>query len=49
VPSLDLVIYKMGANNGQYHPTLTDVPQTEPNRERDDWKPIVGTPAVNMN
>jgi hypothetical protein len=27
VPSLDLVIYKMGGNNGQYDPTLTDVPQ----------------------
>jgi CubicO group peptidase (beta-lactamase class C family) len=27
VPSLDLVIYKMGGNNGQYEPTLTDVPQ----------------------
>jgi hypothetical protein len=26
-PSLDLVIYKMGGNNGQYDPTLMDVPQ----------------------
>ena len=44
VPSLDLVIYKMGGNNGQYNPTLTDVPQPEPSHARDDWKPIVGTP-----
>jgi CubicO group peptidase (beta-lactamase class C family) len=44
VPSLDLVIYKMGGNNGQYEPTLTDVPQPEPSHERDDWKPIQGTP-----
>jgi hypothetical protein len=29
VPSLGLVIYKMGGNNGQYDPTLTDVPQPE--------------------
>jgi hypothetical protein len=46
VPSLDLVIYKMGGNNGQYEPTLTDVPQPEPSHERDDWKPIQGTPFV---
>ncbi len=46
VPSLDLVIYKMGGNNGQYDPTLTDVPQPEPSQARDDWKPIVGTPFI---
>jgi hypothetical protein len=44
VPSLDVVIYKMGGNNGQYDPTLTDVPQPEPSHERDDWKPIPATP-----
>jgi CubicO group peptidase (beta-lactamase class C family) len=44
VPSLDLVIYKMGGNNGQYDPTLTDVPQPEARTDRDDWKPISGTP-----
>jgi hypothetical protein len=44
VPSLDLVIYKMGGNNGQYDPSLTDVPQPEANHSRDDWKPIPGTP-----
>jgi len=34
VPSLDPVIYKMDGNNGQYDPTLTDVPQPEPPRAR---------------
>ena len=46
MPSFDLVIYKMGDNNGQYDPTLTDVPQPEPSHERDDWKPVQGTPFV---
>ena len=45
VPSLDLVIYKMGGNNGQYDPTLTGVPQpTEVDHSRDDWKPVPRTP-----
>lgn len=45
VPSLDLVIYKMGGNNGQYDPTLTDVPQPKDvDTSRDDWKPIPRTP-----
>jgi CubicO group peptidase (beta-lactamase class C family) len=44
VPSLDLVIYKMGGNNGQYDPTLTGLPQPEPGHDRDDWKPIPRTP-----
>src|SRR5262249_38595208 len=44
VPSLDLVIYKMGGNNGQYDPTLTGLPQPEPDHSRDDWKSIPGTP-----
>lgn len=44
VPSLDLVIYKMGGNNGQYDPTLTGLPQPEPDHARDDWKPIPRTP-----
>ncbi|MBI3417889.1 MAG: hypothetical protein HY043_21560 [Verrucomicrobia bacterium] len=34
VPSLDLVIYKMGGDNGQYNPTLTETPQPEPNHAR---------------
>jgi CubicO group peptidase (beta-lactamase class C family) len=44
VPSLDLVIYKMGGNNGQYEPSLTGVPQPEPSHERDEWKPLARTP-----
>lgn len=44
VPSLDLVIYKMGGNNGQYDPAFTGLPQPEPDHSRDDWKPIPGTP-----
>jgi len=44
VPSLDLVIYKMGGSNGQYDPTLTRIPQPEPDRSRDGWKPIPRAP-----
>ena len=45
VPSMDLVIYKMGGNNGQYDPTLTDVPQPKDvDTSRDDWKPMARTP-----
>ncbi len=44
VPSLDLVIYKMGGHNGQYDPTLTGLPQPEPSHDRDDWKPVARTP-----
>ena len=44
VPSLHLVIYKMGGNNGQYDPALTGLPQPEPDRSRDNWKPIPRTP-----
>jgi hypothetical protein len=45
VPSLDLVIYKMGGNNGQYDPALTGLPQpAQVDHSRDDWKPIPRTP-----
>jgi CubicO group peptidase (beta-lactamase class C family) len=45
VPSLDLVIYKLGGNNGQYDPALTGIPLTfEPDSSRDNWKPIPRTP-----
>ena len=45
VPSLDLVIYKLGGNNGQYDPSLTGLPQTrEADHSRDDWKPIPRSP-----
>lgn len=45
VPSLDLVIYKMGGNQGQYEPTLTGLPQPPvADTSRDTWKPIARTP-----
>jgi CubicO group peptidase (beta-lactamase class C family) len=44
VPSLDLVVYKMGGNNGQYDPALTGLLQPTPDHSRDDWKPIPRTP-----
>ncbi|MFN3649047.1 MAG: serine hydrolase domain-containing protein [Armatimonadota bacterium] len=45
VPSLDLVIYKLGGNNGQYDPALTRIPQPPPpDTSRDNWKPIPRTP-----
>ena len=44
VPSLDLVIYKLGGNNGQYDPSLTGLPQPEPGHARDNWQPIPRTP-----
>jgi CubicO group peptidase (beta-lactamase class C family) len=45
VPSLDLVIYKLGGNNGQYDPALTGLPQpSDVDTSRDNWKPIPGTP-----
>ena len=47
VPSLDLVIYKMGGNNGQYDPALTGLSQPAPlDTSRDNWKPIRSTPFV---
>ena len=40
VPSLDLVIYKMGGDDEQYDPTRTGLPQTyQYNGSRDGWKP----------
>lgn len=45
VPSLDLVIYKLGGTNAQYDPALTGLPQPAPNdRSRENWKPIPRTP-----
>jgi CubicO group peptidase (beta-lactamase class C family) len=45
VPSLDVVIYKLGGNNGQYDPALTGISLTfEPDTSRDNWKPILRTP-----
>ena len=45
VPSLDLVIYKLGGNNGQYDPALTGLPQPAPlDLSRDNWTPLPRTP-----
>ena len=45
VPSLDLVIYKLGGNDGQYAPELTGLPQPfQYDDSRDQWHPIPGTP-----
>lgn len=44
VPSLDLVIYKLGGRDGQYDPALTGIPQPEQSHDRDGWQPIARTP-----
>ena len=44
VPSLDLVMYKLGGRNNQYDPALTGLPQPEPDHSRDNWQPIPRTP-----
>lgn len=43
VPSMELVIYKLGGKTGQYDPTLTRIPQPEPDPSRDDWQPFPGS------
>ena len=43
VPSLDLVIYKLGGKDNQYDPALTGIPQPTPSTERDGWQPIPRT------
>ncbi|HET6252150.1 MAG TPA: serine hydrolase [Tepidisphaeraceae bacterium] len=45
VPSLDLVIYKLGGRDNQYDPALTEIPQPfNYDGSRDNWKPIPRTP-----
>ena len=45
VPSLDLVIYKLGGRDNQYDPTLTGIPQPfQYDGSRDNWQPIPRTP-----
>jgi CubicO group peptidase (beta-lactamase class C family) len=44
VPSLDLVIYKLGGKDNQYDPALTGLPQPEPSHDRDNWQPLPRTP-----
>lgn len=43
VPSLDLVIYKLGGSTGQYDPSFTLIPQPEPNKDRDTWQATPGS------
>ncbi len=44
VPSLDLVIYKLGGKDGQYDPAMTGLPQPEfKDHSRDNWQPIPRT------
>ncbi len=43
VPSLDLVIYKLGGKDGQYDPALTGLPQPAQSSARDGWQPIPKT------
>ncbi len=44
VPSLDLVIYKLGGKDGQYDHALTGLPQPEQSHDRDNWQPLPHTP-----
>ena len=44
VPSLDIVIYKLGGKDGQYDPALTGLPQPEQKHDRDNWQPLLRTP-----
>lgn len=45
VPSLDLVIYKLGGKDSQYDPALTGLPQPFVyDGSRDNWTPIPRTP-----
>lgn len=47
VPSLDLVMYKLGGHNGQYDPNLTGIPDNFTyDGSRDKWQPIQGGPFV---
>jgi CubicO group peptidase (beta-lactamase class C family) len=45
VPSLDMVIYKLGGRDNQYDPSLTGIPQPfDYDGSRDHWQPIPRTP-----
>jgi len=49
VPSLDLVIYKLGGKDNQYDPALTGLPQPEQKHDRDNWQPLPNTPFFEGN
>lgn len=40
VPSLDLVVYKLGGKDGQYDEKLTRIPQPPATSDRTNWQPI---------
>jgi hypothetical protein len=43
VPSLDMVLYKLGGNDRQYRPELTGLADDFPyDGSRDDWRPLRG-------
>jgi CubicO group peptidase (beta-lactamase class C family) len=47
VPSLDMVIYKMGGPDGQYDPKLSGIPDPfQYDGSRNGWQPIAGGPFV---
>ena len=41
VPSLDLVVYKLGGKDGQYDEKLTRIPQPPATSDRTNWQPLV--------
>ncbi len=43
IPSLDLVIYKLGGKDGQYDEKLTGIPQPPATSDRANWQPIPAT------
>ena len=50
VPSLDMVIYKMGGNEKQYDPALTRLPaRYQYDGSRDTWKPDPAKAADSTN
>jgi hypothetical protein len=50
VPSLDLMVWKMGGRDSQYDERNTGLPEAKPYKERTGWKQSVdqGTAALRM-
>jgi CubicO group peptidase (beta-lactamase class C family) len=47
VPSLDMVVYKLGGHDGQYDPKLTGLPDPfQYDGSRTNWQPVQGAPFV---
>jgi CubicO group peptidase (beta-lactamase class C family) len=49
VPSLDVVIYKLGGKDNQYDPTLTGIPQPPQSHARDNRPPAPRAPYTKGN